>query len=75
MMFNTGDIARWRVDGSLDMLGRKDDQVKIKVKSFTQSIVPELNVKQGFRVELDGVTQVIEVRFCSISCVADALSK
>lgn len=30
-MFNTGDIARWRVDGSLDMLGRKDDQVKIKV--------------------------------------------
>ncbi|KAH3916313.1 hypothetical protein HBI56_035330 [Parastagonospora nodorum] len=44
MMFNTGDIARWRVDGSLDMLGRKDDQVKIK----------------GFRVELDGVTQVIE---------------
>lgn len=31
MMFNTGDIARWREDGSLEMLGRKDDQVKIKV--------------------------------------------
>lgn len=30
-MFNTGDIARWREDGSLDMLGREDDQVKIKV--------------------------------------------
>ena len=33
-MFNTGDIARWREDGSLDMLGREDDQVKIKVDMF-----------------------------------------
>lgn len=30
-MFNTGDIARWTEDGVLQMLGRKDDQVKIKV--------------------------------------------
>jgi non-ribosomal peptide synthetase component F len=30
-MFNTGDIARWMEDGSVQMLGRKDDQVKIKV--------------------------------------------
>ncbi|CAE7209334.1 hypothetical protein P3342_011865 [Pyrenophora teres f. teres] len=44
MMFNTGDFARWRQDGELDMLGRQDDQVKIK----------------GFRVELDGITTVIE---------------
>ncbi|XP_014556022.1 hypothetical protein COCVIDRAFT_27099 [Bipolaris victoriae FI3] len=43
-MFNTGDIARWNEDGSLDMLGREDDQVKIK----------------GFRVELDGITAVVE---------------
>ncbi|KAL5114769.1 hypothetical protein ACEQ8H_007331 [Pleosporales sp. CAS-2024a] len=43
-MFNTGDLARWRDDGSLEMLGRKDDQVKIK----------------GFRVELDGITKVVE---------------
>ncbi|KAH7917970.1 acetyl-CoA synthetase-like protein [Leucogyrophana mollusca] len=38
-MFNTGDLGRWNVDGSLQHLGRIDDQVKIK----------------GFRVELDGV--------------------
>ncbi|PSN65395.1 acetyl-CoA synthetase-like protein [Corynespora cassiicola Philippines] len=44
IMFNTGDIVSWREDGSLDMFGRKDDQVKIK----------------GFRVELDGVTATIE---------------
>ncbi|GME37132.1 AMP-dependent synthetase/ligase [Neofusicoccum parvum] len=44
MMFNTGDLVRWRKDGSLDILGRADDQVKIK----------------GFRVELDGVASVIE---------------
>ncbi|KAF2854716.1 acetyl-CoA synthetase-like protein [Plenodomus tracheiphilus IPT5] len=44
MMFNTGDIVRWKADGSLETFGRRDDQVKIK----------------GFRVELDGVTAVIE---------------
>ncbi|KAJ4350103.1 uncharacterized protein N0V89_008724 [Didymosphaeria variabile] len=43
-MFNTGDLVRWREDGSLETFGRSDDQVKIK----------------GFRVELDGVTSVIE---------------
>ncbi|KAF2797820.1 nonribosomal peptide synthetase 12 [Melanomma pulvis-pyrius CBS 109.77] len=53
-MFNTGDIVSWREDGSLDTFGRMDDQVKIK----------------GFRVELDGVTAVIEqfpgiVRACA----------
>ncbi|EKG15692.1 AMP-dependent synthetase/ligase [Macrophomina phaseolina MS6] len=44
LMFNTGDLVKWRKDGSLDILGRADDQVKIK----------------GFRVELDGVASVIE---------------
>ena len=36
-MFNTGDLGRWREDGSIDMLGRQDDQVKIKVCSFDKS--------------------------------------
>ncbi|KAJ4123262.1 hypothetical protein NW768_009796 [Fusarium equiseti] len=40
MMYNTGDLGRWRPDGSIEILGRVDDQVKVK----------------GFRVELDGVT-------------------
>ncbi|KAH7166280.1 hypothetical protein EDB81DRAFT_680958 [Dactylonectria macrodidyma] len=39
-MYNTGDLGRWRLDGSIDILGRVDDQVKVK----------------GFRVELDGVS-------------------
>lgn len=33
-MFNTGDLGRWRDDGTLETLGRIDDQVKIKVRSF-----------------------------------------
>jgi non-ribosomal peptide synthetase component F len=30
-MFNTGDLVRWRQDGSLEHHGRIDDQVKFKV--------------------------------------------
>ncbi|CBF82492.1 hypothetical protein AN9129.2 [Aspergillus nidulans FGSC A4] len=40
VMYNTGDLARWFPNGSLETLGRNDDQVKAK----------------GFRVELDGVS-------------------
>ncbi|KAJ4250659.1 hypothetical protein NW762_011918 [Fusarium torreyae] len=39
-IYNTGDLGRWRPDGSVEILGRVDDQVKVK----------------GFRVELDGVS-------------------
>ncbi|KAH7333006.1 amino acid adenylation domain-containing protein [Rhizoctonia solani] len=46
MMYKTGDLGQWRTDGSglLDILGRNDDQVKVK----------------GFRVELDGVAAAME---------------
>ncbi|KAI0345846.1 nonribosomal peptide synthetase 12 [Trametopsis cervina] len=43
-MFNTGDLGRWLPDGTLEHLGRVDDQVKIK----------------GFRVELDGVSAAMQ---------------
>jgi amino acid adenylation domain-containing protein len=39
-MYNTGDLGRWLPDGSIDILGRVDDQIKFK----------------GFRIELDGLT-------------------
>lgn len=42
-MYKTGDLGSWRADGSIDILGRADDQVKVK----------------GFRVELDGVAASI----------------
>lgn len=41
-MFNTGDLGRWVEDGTLENLGRVDDQVKIKV---IISIVRLLNMK------------------------------
>ncbi|KAK2674332.1 ANL, N-terminal domain [Fusarium oxysporum f. sp. vasinfectum] len=43
-MYNTGDLCQWNPDGTLHILGRIDDQVKVK----------------GFRVELDGVTACIK---------------
>ena len=34
MMYDTGDIGRWREDGEIEHLGRVDEQVKIKVSTL-----------------------------------------
>jgi iturin family lipopeptide synthetase B len=31
-MYNTGDLGSWMPDGQIEIIGRADDQVKVKVK-------------------------------------------
>lgn len=47
-MFNTGDLGRWRPDGTLEHLGRIDDQVKVKVCSLTRSLYVPSSYFVGF---------------------------
>lgn len=57
-MYCTGDLGRWSLDGSIDILGRCDDQVKVKVRcpGCPPGVGRGLTCPQGFRVELDGVS-------------------
>ncbi len=42
-LYKTGDLAKYRADGTIEFLGRKDQQVKVR----------------GYRIELDEIEQII----------------
>jgi hypothetical protein len=51
-MFNTGDLGRWTEDGKLIPLGRKDDQVKIKVTWLFYPYSPQTNTDDDNRASV-----------------------
>ena len=59
-LFSTGDIVRYRPDGNIEFLGRRDNQVKIR----------------GFRIELDEIERALrehpEVRDAAVAAHLDA---
>jgi surfactin family lipopeptide synthetase A len=58
-LYRTGDVARYCADGNIELLGRKDNQIKIR----------------GFRVELDDVEVAIlwhpSVKKCAVRVYQD----
>ena len=51
MMYNTGDLGKWLESGEIDILGRTDDQVKVKVDSsiFMMTSDPPTTLINGLR--------------------------
>ncbi|KAL5333743.1 hypothetical protein BJX70DRAFT_405945 [Aspergillus crustosus] len=81
MMYNTGDLARWLPDGSLETLGRDDDQVKVKgfrveLDGVSASVASCPGVHQATALIVDGeLTGILTPKLCNIEAVKRTLSK
>ncbi|AJW28917.1 enterobactin synthase subunit F [Chania multitudinisentens RB-25] len=66
-MYRTGDVARWLADGSVEYLGRSDDQLKIRGQRI------ELSEIDHALLSLPGVNQAVTHALVLENTVADAM--
>jgi len=67
-MYRTGDVARWLPEGSVEYLGRSDDQLKIRGQRI------ELSEIDHALLSLPGVSQAVTHALVLENSVADAMS-
>lgn len=67
-MYRTGDIARWLANGTVEYLGRSDDQLKIRGQRI------ELSEIEHVLAALPGVSQAAVHARLLANCAKDALS-
>lgn len=66
-MYRTGDVARWLPDGSVEYLGRSDDQLKIRGQRI------ELSEIDHALLSLPGVSQAVTHALVLENSVTDAM--
>ena len=74
-LYKTGDLVSYNLDGSINYLGRKDDQVKLRGQRIELGDV-EYHYKQSSSIEIDVVVEIVDLKgsqtLVAFICFVDA---